>query len=126
MGPEAHRGGEPRVRILRRLGLGRDHKKRPTCESRLDIDVRDWHGDGLLRSGQAFSISWSRGGEPLGNINVDPLGDAVVLLFHRISSGKEKSQATEQRVPIVWSRCHFGGFRPWFRCPEDAADGQGR
>jgi hypothetical protein len=22
----------------------------------------------------------------------------------------------EQRVPITWSPCHFGGRRPWFRC----------
>jgi DNA-directed RNA polymerase subunit RPC12/RpoP len=21
-----------------------------------------------------------------------------------------------QRIPLVWSRCHFGGFRPWFKC----------
>jgi hypothetical protein len=29
------------------------------------------------------------------------------------------------RVPIVWSRCHFGGFRPWFRCTKDAGGGHG-
>jgi hypothetical protein len=21
-----------------------------------------------------------------------------------------------QRIPIVWTRCHFGGWRPWFIC----------
>lgn len=21
-----------------------------------------------------------------------------------------------QSIPIVWTRCHFGGLRPWFRC----------
>jgi hypothetical protein len=21
-----------------------------------------------------------------------------------------------QRIPLVWSRCHLGGWRPWFRC----------
>jgi hypothetical protein len=21
-----------------------------------------------------------------------------------------------QRIPLVWSQCHFGGMRPWFRC----------
>ena len=21
-----------------------------------------------------------------------------------------------QRVPLVWTPCHFGGLRPWFRC----------
>ena len=22
-----------------------------------------------------------------------------------------------QSIPIIWSWCHFGGWRPWFRCP---------
>src|SRR5690242_1091836 len=22
-----------------------------------------------------------------------------------------------QRVPILWTRCKFGGGRPWFQCP---------
>ena len=21
-----------------------------------------------------------------------------------------------QRIPIVWTECHFGGLRPWFKC----------
>jgi hypothetical protein len=21
-----------------------------------------------------------------------------------------------QRIPLMWTRCHFGGLRPWFRC----------
>jgi hypothetical protein len=21
-----------------------------------------------------------------------------------------------QRIPIVWTPCHFGGWRPWFKC----------
>ena len=22
-----------------------------------------------------------------------------------------------QTIPVVWTRCHFGGWRPWFQCP---------
>jgi hypothetical protein len=22
-----------------------------------------------------------------------------------------------QPIPLIWSQCHFGGLRPWFRCP---------
>jgi hypothetical protein len=39
--------------------------------------------------------------------------DAVILTL-KSCSGESKS--LEQRVPIVWTRCHFGGARPWFRC----------
>lgn len=21
-----------------------------------------------------------------------------------------------QRIPLIWTHCHFGGLRPWFRC----------
>jgi hypothetical protein len=27
-----------------------------------------------------------------------------------------KRKPVEQRVPLVWTRCHLGGARPWFRC----------
>jgi hypothetical protein len=23
----------------------------------------------------------------------------------------------EQRVPLTWTKCHLGGWRPWFQCP---------
>jgi hypothetical protein len=22
-----------------------------------------------------------------------------------------------QQIPVTWTRCNFGGFRPWFKCP---------
>jgi hypothetical protein len=43
---------------------------RTTCESCKSLDVRRWHREGRLRPGQYFSLSWTRGGEPSGNINV--------------------------------------------------------
>ena len=45
------------------------------------IDVRRWHREGLLRAGQYFSWSWTRGGEPAGSIGVRPEWDAVVLIY---------------------------------------------
>jgi hypothetical protein len=38
--------------------------------------------------------------------------DAVVLTFE----GSSESRSVEQRVPLVWTRCHLGGTRPWFCC----------
>jgi hypothetical protein len=37
----------------------------------------------------------------------------------RVESNGSKS--VEQRVPLVWTRCHFGGQRPWFRCSASIA-----
>ena len=89
---------------------------KPTCEGCLAIDVREWHRDGLLKPGRNFSCSWSRGGEPLGKIDVVPMGDSVVVLLRSPCIGEEARKPIEQRVRIVWTPCRFGGFRPWFQC----------
>jgi hypothetical protein len=80
---------------------------RVTCESRLSIDVRQWHRLGLLRPGRPFTWSWTRHGEPLGSIDVRTEADAVIVTFQ--GSG-------EWRLPLTWTKCRLGGVRPWFRC----------
>jgi hypothetical protein len=72
-----------------------------------------------LRFGQNFSYSWFRGDRPLGTIDVVSSGDALVLLWRAPGVGKE-ARPIEQQVPIVWTRCHFGGARPWFQCAGQA------
>jgi hypothetical protein len=86
-----------------------------TCESCQSIDVREWARRGYLRPNQRFSWSWSCDGEPCGRITVrtepcgrgpDPVTGAVVLIL----------RSRVQRVPVSWTECHLGGWRPWFRC----------
>ena len=87
--------------------------RRPTCESCLSIDVRQWHRQGLLRyTGLRFTWSWNRRGTPLGAIDVRIEADAVVLTI----KGDSEWRSVEQRVPLVWTKCNLGGVRPWFRC----------
>jgi hypothetical protein len=44
------------------------------------------------------------------HVHVNDGGQAVV--------GNVKSElSVEQRVPITWTPCRFGGRRPWFVCP---------
>jgi hypothetical protein len=90
----------------------------------LSIDVRHWCRNGLLRPGQKFDCSWSRRGKRTGSIEVLPTSDAVILLFCWRASEEEKWKSFEQRVPLTWTTCHFGGARPWFVCTEDAGEGQ--
>ena len=42
--------------------------------------------------------------------------DAVILMFKPRGTESNGLKSVEQRVPLVWTRCHFGGARPWFRC----------
>jgi hypothetical protein len=78
--------------------------------------VRRWHREGWLRAGQYFSSSWTRGGEPSARINVRTEPNAVVLSYRSRNRGASEWKSIEQRVPIAWTTCHFGGQRPWFVC----------
>jgi hypothetical protein len=93
---------------------------RASCESCRSIDVREWARLGYLRPGQRFSWSWSHDGEPCGSITVrtgpDAVTGAVVLSFRSRGSSGNRWKSVEQRVPVTWTGCHFGGWRPWFRC----------
>jgi hypothetical protein len=88
---------------------------RATCESCASIDVRRWHRERRLQPGQFFSCSWSYGGAPSGAISVRSDADAVVLVY-RARGLLTEWEDIEQRVPITWTACHFGGQRPWFVC----------
>jgi len=96
---------------------------RGTCDSCRSLDVGRLHREGRLTADQCFSVSWSYGGEPLGSVEVRTEPDAVVLTFRSRSLGSGEWRAVEQRIPIVWTSCNFGGQRPWFRCSA-YSDGQ--
>ena len=89
---------------------------RATCEGCLSIDVRRWHPEGRLHEGQHFSYSWIYGEKPLDSISVRTEKDAVVLVYSSRRSPDSEWKRVEQRVPITWTACHFGGRRAWFRC----------
>jgi hypothetical protein len=88
---------------------------RPTCEGCKSIDVRRLHRDKLLQPGRRFSWSWSRNGEPIGNISIETEDDAIVLDYRTRRNGAEWKDI-RQRIPITWTACALGGRRPWFIC----------
>jgi hypothetical protein len=49
------------------------------------------------------------------SINVQAQRDAVTLKYQCGSYGEDWNDV-DQRVPIVWTPCRFGGERPWFVC----------
>ena len=88
----------------------------PPCESRMSIDARLWHRQGKLRAGQTFSWLWMANGEPYGTIEVRVGEEGVVLSYRAASWVASNWKSIQQRVPITWTNCHFGGRRPWFCC----------
>jgi hypothetical protein len=63
-------------------------------------------------------------GEAVGSVVVRTEADAVILTLKSCSSASGESKSLGQRVPLVWTRCHLGGARPWFQCTGHS-DGQG-
>ena len=102
----------PEGKVLGRPAYG----GRRTCESCAWIDVRRWHREGRLRSGQLFSCSWTRQGEPFGEMFALTEHDAVILIYKSLGLGATKAEPILQEVPIAWTGLHFGGQRPWFIC----------
>lgn len=90
-----------------------------TVEGCRSIDVMEWHRLGYIRSPGRFSYAWTRSGERLASINVQIQRNAVTLKY-QIRSYGEDWRDVEQRVPIAWTPCRFGGERPWFTCSVSA------
>src|SRR4029079_13887357 len=89
---------------------------RATCESCKSIDVRHWHPSGRLFAGQTFPWAWACAGEPSGSIQVRTRSGEMVLNYGVRPLFATEWKPLEQRVPITWTDCHFGGRRPWFIC----------
>lgn len=106
------------------IGSGRrwHHGARGTTENSLNIDVRRWRKDGWLTPGKQFAAEWSRNGKELGSVEVESYSGCVELSY-RYRSGGGAWKDLHYRVVLEWTPCHFGGERPWFRCP---ASGCGR
>jgi hypothetical protein len=86
-----------------------------TVEGCQFIDVLEWHRRGYLRAPRWFSWTLTRDSERVASINVETQTHAVTLKYRSRSYGEDWSDV-EQRVPIAWTPCRFGGERPWFVC----------
>lgn len=91
--------------------------KRDILEDYTHIDVNRWHRGGLLRQAQRFTCRWSYSdGRAASSIGVESSPEGVKLAY-RLGSGTATEQDVEYRVPLTWTACHYGGWRPWFVCP---------
>jgi hypothetical protein len=73
--------------------LGQDH-----------LDVGYFHRRGLLRDREVVIkplLGWPR---------------LVQIRVSRYRILVEQTHQFLQQIPMTWTHCHFGGFRPWFKC----------
>lgn len=97
------------------FGSGRHGGKRCTGDM-FTLDVRHLHRVGRLTPWQYFSWQWTRGGEPVGNINIRTDTDRVTLIYRQREGGGEW-QDMNCAVRLSWTPCNYGGQRAWWHCP---------
>lgn len=94
-----------------RYGAGRPswHVKAEHC---LRLNIQDLMRRNLLGGGY-FTWRWSNSytGEEVGSIGIMTTADSARLSFNSVGT------PVTQEVRITRTPCHFGGSRPWFRCP---------
>lgn len=96
---------------------GRHGGKRTTGDM-CALDIRRLARDGLLARGTAFLWTWSRGDEKVASIQVWPVEtDRVRLIYRTRNHGETEWRPMDYSVRVTWSACHYGGLRPWWRCP---------
>jgi hypothetical protein len=86
------------------------------CENFNAIDVRELQRKTGLRPGLCFIKKWFRNGAPAGEVFIFTQPDAKILAHRVCPPGATKSRIVELQVPIIWTKCHLGGRRPWFKC----------
>lgn len=99
-----------------RFGAGRPgHKVK--AEGCLRLDVRDLARRELLQGGSRFTWRWTNSytGEEVGSIGAAVRDGGLELRYSRGNS------PVVQRIDLDSTPCHFGGSRPWLRCPRCAS-----
>ncbi len=70
-----------------------------------------------MRTANRFDSWWTSDGEEVGRINVRVESlETIILSFRSRSYWQDEWESVEQRVPIDWTACNYGGERPWFIC----------
>ena len=89
---------------------------KPTTANYNSVDVRRFARDGFLTPGTWFGWQWTRDGEVVSSIGVR-VADGALTFSYRLGSSDEDGQSVQATAPLEWTPCHYGGSRPWFRCP---------
>ncbi len=94
---------------------GHNWKGGGTIEASRSLDVMQLARAGFLSGWRRAGWQWTYRDGTHARIDIEGGRDQINLSY-RVRSGDEDWQSVEQRVPIRWTPCRFGGERPWFVC----------
>jgi len=90
---------------------------RATTGEMKDIDIRWLNRRGFLKPG-SYSLTWNRGGEPIGSVVIVVHKGYLMLQYRFRRSSSDVWQDVEERVLLTSTACNYGGSRTWFLCPK--------
>jgi hypothetical protein len=96
---------------------------RTTCESCKSIDVRRWHREGLLDPGRSFSVHWTHGGEPAGNIDFEGSRASSYLAFDGAGIATRIGNPRSSGYPLNGRRAISVAGGPGLHVPSIAGGG---
>jgi hypothetical protein len=96
------------------MGFSRGGKD--TTASYRQIDVRWLQRNGYIRPFCERNMHWSVDGQQTAWIRVRVEQDRITLIYRHRSNGGPW-EPVEYPIFLEWTACHYGGRRPWFRCP---------
>ena len=98
------------------MSLSGRYPEHDICENFNAIDVRELQRKTQMRPGLCFTKDWFRNGARAGEVSIFIHPDAVILVHRARFPGSTESRIIELQVPLIWTKCHLGGRRPWFKC----------
>ena len=96
-------------------GSGRPSYKQKAEDCR-SLDVNRFHRDGCLVPGRMGNWVWSRDGKEIGRIDYKA-EDGRLVLDYKVRMYGGDWEPIKQSIRITYADCHYGGQRPYFRCP---------
>lgn len=110
------------------IGSGRDRYARtPTVE-----ECRHLNADRIKEfteySSARGTIRWGDEDDPDATISISAEGDAghgdtprparLRLKYTVTNTRTDETREHDYPIPVEYTECNFGGYRPWFRCPK--------
>ncbi len=98
-----------------------NQSKKQTVNDLISLDIRSLNRAGLLKEGEPFTCRWWKenvlgeiyGEKTMGGI----LHEGAIRFVYDYSFLNEPTKELTYDVALSWTRCNYGGKRPWFVCP---------
>ncbi len=91
--------------------------KRTTLDEVKRLDVRWLHRQGYLQPWVRATVTWHQGEHETGSVRVAMVDGHLAVEYRSRRRGTEAWEDVRQVITLDWTPCHYGGQRPWFRCP---------